>query len=118
MQELEPPRLNRPAGNETQPRLGPAPEAELDYEDNFQIVAQADEEDEPQSLEEDPRILELAKQAALCMHEVQGAKYDESRDVEIADIQFSVVELALPLGSKLSFEFFCDGITCMKIVFH
>lgn len=75
------------------------PEGEVEYDDEFQIVAHADEEeDEPQTLEEDPSILELAKQAALCMHEVRGAKYDESREVDIADIQFSVIELSLPLG--------------------
>ena len=100
VQEIEPPRLNLPAEIKNHPDQKSGEDAELEYEDNFQIVAQADEEDEPNSLEDDPRILELAKQAALCMHEVQGTKYDEARDVAISDIQFSVVELSLPLGSK------------------
>ena len=57
--------------------------------------------DEPsQSLEEDPRLLELAKQAAQCKHEVQGVPYDRSRAVDIGDIKFIVIELVLPLGSK------------------
>jgi hypothetical protein len=53
-----------------------------------------------QSLEDDPRLLELAKQAALCMHEVLGVYYDESQGVDIGDIKFVVVVLSLPLGSK------------------
>ncbi|CAB9514365.1 expressed unknown protein [Seminavis robusta] len=51
-----------------------------------------------QSLEDDPRLLELAKQAALCMHEVLGVHYDESKGVDIGDIKFVVVVLTLPLG--------------------
>ena len=52
------------------------------------------------SLEDDPRLLELAKQAALCMHEVLGVHYDESKGVDIGDIKFVVVVLTLPLGRK------------------
>jgi len=81
--------------------LEPAQSVEMEYEDQFRIVGNARKpKKEPHTLEEDPRLLELAKQAALCIHEVQGAKYDESREVDIADIKFSVVELAIPLGSK------------------
>lgn len=59
-----------------------------------------DNDSEPQSLEDDPRLLELAKQSALCTHEVLGVRYDESRGVDIGDVKFVVVVLSLPLGSK------------------
>lgn len=65
-------------------------------------AASEDDEDEIQkktkSLEDDPRLLELAKQSALCMHEVLGVTYDESRGVDISDVKFIVVVLSLPLG--------------------
>jgi hypothetical protein len=52
------------------------------------------------SLEDDPRLLELAKQAALCAHEILGVSYDESQGVDIGDIKFVVAVLSLPLGGK------------------
>lgn len=64
------------------------------------MAPSTEDEDEPQSLEEDPRLLELAKQSALCMHEILGVQYDESRGVDIGDVKFVVVVLSLPLGSK------------------
>lgn len=76
-----------------------APDDEhTDCEESLQIVM--DEPEEPQSLENDPRLLEMAKQSALCMHEILGVRYDESREVDIEDVKFVVVQMALPLGSK------------------
>ena len=75
------------------------PDDEREIDEHFAIVEPEDEGD-GQSLEDDPRLLELAKQAAQCMHEILGVRYDESHNVDIGDIKFVVVELTLPLGSK------------------
>ena len=75
-----------------------APQDERDYDQK--PLSEEIEECEPQSLEDDPRLLELAKQSALCMHELLGVQYDESRGVDISDVKFVVVVLPLPLGSK------------------
>lgn len=51
------------------------------------------------SLEEDIRLVDLAVQAAMSVHRLNGYEFDTSHDIDIAnDIKFSVVDLALPLG--------------------
>jgi hypothetical protein len=78
------------------------PDDEREIDEHFAIV-EPEEEGDGQSLEDDPRLLELAKQAAQCMHEILGVRYDESHHVDIGDIKFVVVELTLPLGSKCQY---------------
>lgn len=74
---------------------------EPDQDEKIRVECTSEEAAEKtQSLEEDPRLLELAKQAAQCKHEVQCIPYDRSQGVDIADIKFVVIELVLPLGSK------------------
>lgn len=79
---------------------------ERDFDSKRAPTGPSYDEDDPesQSLEDDPRLLELAKQSALCMHEVLGVRYDESRGVDIADVKFVVVVLPLPLGSKYNWR--------------
>jgi len=51
------------------------------------------------SLDEDSRLVDLAMQAAITMHRLNGYEFDSSRDVDINhEIKFSVVDLVLPLG--------------------
>ena len=51
------------------------------------------------SIEEDTRLVDLAMQAAVSMHRLNGYEFDMSRYVDInKEIKFSVVDLALPLG--------------------
>jgi PDZ domain len=51
------------------------------------------------SLVEDVRLVDLAVQAAMSMHRLNGYEFDTSYDLDIAnDIKFSVVSLTLPLG--------------------
>lgn len=84
----------------------PDDEREIDERFDFAIVQPEKEEGAGPTLEEDPRLLDLAKQAAQCMHEIIGVRHDESRNVDISDIKFVVVELTLPLGSELSKDLF------------
>jgi C-terminal processing protease CtpA/Prc len=51
------------------------------------------------TLEEDHRLVELATQAARSMHQIKGYEFDESYNINFpVDIQFSVVDLEMPLG--------------------
>lgn len=51
------------------------------------------------SLEEDSRLIDLAIQAAVSVHRLNGYEFDLSREVDIHnEIKFSVVDLVLPLG--------------------
>lgn len=51
------------------------------------------------SLEEDGRLVDLAVQAAVSMHRLNGYEFDTSQEIDIAsEIKFSVVDLKLPLG--------------------
>jgi hypothetical protein len=51
------------------------------------------------SLEEDIRLVDLAIQAAMSMHRLNGYEFDTSVEIDIAnEIKFSVVDLTLPLG--------------------
>lgn len=49
-------------------------------------------------LEDDSRLVDLAVQAAVSAHRLQGVAYDRSEIDIAADIKFSVVDLSLPLG--------------------
>lgn len=47
----------------------------------------------------DVRLVELAVQAAMSMHRLNGFEFDSSYDIDILnDVEFCVVDLALPLG--------------------
>jgi hypothetical protein len=76
---------------------GPEPEGGLE-----EIEDEEEEEEElyaPPSLEEDLRLVDLALQAARSAHRLKGYEFDETYDVDIVnDVNFSVVDLALPLG--------------------
>jgi PDZ domain len=51
------------------------------------------------SLEEESRYVELAVQAAMSMHHINGYEFNTSYEIDmIKDVRFSVVDLALPLG--------------------
>ena len=57
-----------------------------------------DDENNP-SLEEDVRLVDLAVQAAVSAHRLNGVEFDASHEIDIAsEIKFSVVDLQLPLG--------------------
>ncbi len=52
-------------------------------------------------LEDDPRLIELALEAARSLHQLAGVQFDDSNGIDIVeDIKFSIVKLSLPLGSK------------------
>lgn len=85
-----------------------APQDEREYDSKKDLTAPPEsEEDGPRPLEHDPHLLELAKQSAICMHEILGVRYDESSGVDISDVKFVVVVLSLPLGSKLALWVAC-----------
>jgi hypothetical protein len=53
------------------------------------------------ALEEDPRLEELALHAVRSKHQLHDVVFDESVTIDIVnDIKFSLVRMALPLGSK------------------
>ena len=53
-------------------------------------------------MDQDPRLIHLALQAAKSLHQLKGMQYDESTPVDmISDVKMSIVELKLPLGRKL-----------------
>lgn len=50
-------------------------------------------------LEDDARLLDLATQAAVSLHQIRGFEFDLAHTIDISrDIKFSVVDLKLPLG--------------------
>lgn len=52
-------------------------------------------------MDQDPRLIHLALQAAKSLHQLKGLQYDESIPVNmISDVKMSIVELKLPLGCK------------------
>ena len=58
-----------------------------------------------ESLNEDPKLLDLAQHAARSLHQSQGVEYDESNVISMHnDLQISVVKLKLPLGCKLCWK--------------
>ena len=64
-------------------------------------LQQQQEEEQPQapSLEEDPRLVDLASEAARSMHRIRGQEFDESYDINFPDdIKFNVMDLEMPLG--------------------
>ena len=57
---------------------------------------------DPESMDQDPRLIHLALQAAKSLHQLKGMQYDESVPVDmISDVKMSIVELKLPLGRTL-----------------
>jgi hypothetical protein len=58
------------------------------------------------SMENDPRLAQLAIHAARSLHQLQGVRYDDSVAIDmVTDVKISIVELKLPLGCK--FEISC-----------
>ena len=51
------------------------------------------------SLQQDLRLIQLAKEAARMQHKMRGLQYDESKEVDIVkEIKFVVADLELPMG--------------------
>jgi hypothetical protein len=66
---------------------------------NDTIMPQPSAVERAPTLEEDHRLVELATQAARSMHQIKGLEFDESYNIDFpVDIQFSVVDLEMPLG--------------------
>jgi hypothetical protein len=62
--------------------------------------------------ERDPRLCDLALNAARSKHQIRGVEFDESIKIDLlSEVKVSVLELRLPLGRKCLVCFMLAGNT-------